>query len=153
MEETQKNGSIDTSSLSDSQWEKIGFSLHHGINIPLFALHSKASCGIGEYEDLIPLIDFCHEIGFDIIQLLPLNDTGKETSPYSALSAFALNPIHLRLTTLNFPLENEDLKRAVVELQDLTKNTQRIDYKSVRDRKNYFFREYYRLYDTSLISD
>jgi 4-alpha-glucanotransferase len=36
----------------------------------------------------------------DLIQILPVNDTGSQTSPYSALSAFALNPIHLRLGDL-----------------------------------------------------
>ena len=60
--------------------------------MPLFSLHSKNSAGIGEYPDLIPMLDWCKEIGFDTLQLLPLNDIHYETSPYSAISAFALNP-------------------------------------------------------------
>jgi 4-alpha-glucanotransferase len=33
----------------------------------------------------------------DLIQILPVNDTGGESSPYSARSAFALNPVYIRL--------------------------------------------------------
>ena len=82
---------------SRNDWIKIGVKHHHGIDVPLFSLHSKNSAGIGEYPDLGPLIKWCKEIGFDILQLLPLNDTHYETSPYSAISAFALNPWHLGL--------------------------------------------------------
>lgn len=70
---------------------------YHGIVAPLFSIHTQLSSGIGEYLDLIPLIDWCQEVGLDIIQLLPLNDTGPVISPYSPLSAFALNPIHISL--------------------------------------------------------
>ncbi len=58
------------------------------------------SSGIGEYLDLIPVIDWCAEVGLDVIQLLPLNDSGTETSPFSALSAFALDPKYLSLQAL-----------------------------------------------------
>jgi 4-alpha-glucanotransferase len=36
----------------------------------------------------------------NLLQILPVNDTGFEPSPYSALSAFALNPIYLRIADL-----------------------------------------------------
>lgn len=78
-------------------WKKIGAHHHHGFVVSLLGLHSKESAGCGEYLDLIPLIDWCKEAGFDIIQLLPVNDSGILTSPYSALSACALHPIYLRL--------------------------------------------------------
>ena len=50
------------------QWKVIGTHNHHGIALPLFSLHSSTSCGIGEYPDLIPMIDWCHEVGLDAIQ-------------------------------------------------------------------------------------
>jgi 4-alpha-glucanotransferase len=64
------------------QWSRIGMHHHHGINLPLSALHSEKSTGIGEFYDLIPLIDWCANLGMDVIQLLPLNDTGDDTSPF-----------------------------------------------------------------------
>ena len=81
-------------------WKKIGPRPRHGINLPLFSLHSKNSSGIGEFFDLIPLIDWCASIGFEVIQLLPLNDSGSDPSPYNAISSCALNPIYISLHKL-----------------------------------------------------
>lgn len=126
-------------SAAGTQWQKIGNQEHHGIAVPLFSLHTKNSCGIGEYPDLIPLIDWCKEIGFDVIQLLPLNDNGLETSPYCALSAHALNPLHLGLSQL------PNIK-SVSELQSLTRSSQRVDYKTIQKKKDEFLQKYYRQY-------
>lgn len=124
-----------------SQWKKIGIKHHHGIALPLFSLHSRYSAGIGEYLDLIPLIKWCSDVGMDIIQLLPLNDTGTETSPYSALSAFALNPIHIRLADLPDATSTPALKKILYTLQH-PKNEERVDYPTVQKLK----REYFDLY-------
>jgi len=68
-----------------------------GIAVPVFSLRSRNSVGIGEFLDLIPFGAFASKVGFDLIQLLPVNDTGEESSPYSARSAFALNPAYIRV--------------------------------------------------------
>lgn len=73
---------------------------HHGICVPLTAIHSKKSCGVGEFFDLIPLIDWAKNVGLDCIQLLPLNDSGNDVSPYNALSSCALDPVYLSLHEL-----------------------------------------------------
>lgn len=122
-------------------WERIGAQQHHGINTPLFSLRTKNSCGIGEYLDLIPLIDWIRSIGFDVIQLLPLNDTGDTSSPYSALSAFALNPIHLSLKQLPYLNEDTALTAKLQEFNPLNQ-LQRIDYKKVLELKNQFLHTY-----------
>ncbi len=124
------------------QWEKIGIKNHHGINIPLFSLHSENSHGIGEYTDLIPIIDWCKSIGFDVIQLLPLNDTGLGNSPYSAISAFALNPIYLSLQKLPYL---DHYPKLLDELKALPKfsNQGLIDYTKVREVKYQFLKHYY----------
>jgi 4-alpha-glucanotransferase len=145
----------DTSSLlhspSAKQWQRIGVKHHHGIDVPLFSLHSNQSNGIGEYTDLPLLIDWCHSIGLDVIQLLPLNDTGLGTSPYSAISAFALNPIFLGLHALpyleQFPLIQDELK-AVPKLSQHN----RIDYKAVRENKERFLRHYLEHARTPILS-
>jgi 4-alpha-glucanotransferase len=92
---------IDFNSLPSARhWKKIGARPRHGIAIPLASLRSHHSGGIGEFSDLILLIDWCHEMGFEVIQLLPLNDSGTGPSPYSALSSCALHPIYLSLEHL-----------------------------------------------------
>ncbi len=124
------------------QWHHINIKHHHGIVIPLFSLHSAQSYGIGEFTDLIPLIDWCLSVGFDIIQLLPLNDTGHGTSPYSALSAFALNPIYLGLASLPHVHEHTPLEE---ELRAIPKfsYTPKVEYARVHEHKERFLRHYY----------
>jgi len=46
------------------------------------------------------MIDWCKSLGFDCLQLLPLNDTGFDPSPYNPLSSSALDPIYLSLWDL-----------------------------------------------------
>lgn len=139
-------------SSASAQWQSIHICNHHGITIPLFSLHSKTSGGIGEYPDLIPLIDWCSHIGFDIIQLLPLNDTGLESSPYSALSAFALNPLHLGLAFLPYLTENEELNNKLHDLQELTGKSQRVNYPSVHKGKGELLKAYYTLYGPAIVN-
>lgn len=124
------------------QWMRIGIRHHHGINIPLFSLHTESSTGIGEYADLHPLIDWCAKIGMDVIQLLPLNDTGLDSSPYSAISAFALNPIHLGLAHLPGAKQYPDLLQLIEQLQPLS-HTPRVQYVQVRELKERFLQQYY----------
>ncbi len=73
---------------------------HTGVLVPLSGLRSRTSFGIGEFADLPLLGQWCHAAGIGLIQLLPINDTGFEPSPYSALSAYALHPVYLRLSDL-----------------------------------------------------
>jgi 4-alpha-glucanotransferase len=71
-----------------------------GVLVPVSALRSDENLGVGEFADILDLADWCQSVGLDLIQLLPVNDSGGESSPYSALSAFALHPMYLRITDL-----------------------------------------------------
>lgn len=142
METDQKQDLLN--SYSGKQWKDIHISPHHGIALPLFSLLSQNSCGIGEYPDLLPLIDWCRELGLNVIQLLPLNDTGNENSPYSALTAFGLNPIHLGLHALPYLENHPSLIYQINELKKNLPKTQRIDYYQVRKAKFQFLDRYYR---------
>jgi len=71
-----------------------------GIVVPLSAVRTASSPGCGEFPDLSALGDLAESWGFDMVQLLPVNDTGTQPSPYGALSAFALNPIYIRVGDL-----------------------------------------------------
>jgi len=139
-------------SPTGSHWKRIGVRHHHGINLPLFSLKSKESCGIGEYPDLIPILNWCKEVGFDVLQLLPLNDSTIDISPYSALSAFALSPLNLGLSTLPYVHENPELKGMISELQKLNA-LQRISYPAVVKGKEAFLRKYYSLFWSRISSD
>ena len=69
-----------------------------GILIPLFSIPSTRSWGIGEIGDLVPLARWARGAGLSLLQLLPINEVSPdETSPYSALSAMAIDPQFISL--------------------------------------------------------
>jgi 4-alpha-glucanotransferase len=71
-----------------------------GIVVPLSAIRSDSSPGCGEFPDLERFGDLSSAWNCDLIQLLPVNDSGFQSSPYFALSAFALNPIYIKIGDL-----------------------------------------------------
>lgn len=145
-----KDSSYLMHSPAAKQWQKIGIHPHHGIAVPLFSLHSAHSYGIGEFTDLPLLIDWCASIGFDVIQLLPLNDTGLGISPYSAISAFALDPIFLGLDALPQVHEHSFLKEELKALPKFS-SASHIDYSRVRQHKERFLRHYFRYVGPQLL--
>lgn len=84
-----------------------------GAVVPVGALRSAESTGVGDFLSLIDFAGLCADMGVGLIQILPVNDTGYESSPYSALTAFALHPLYIRLSALEeataFTKEIEDL--------------------------------------------
>ena len=103
-----------------------------GTAVPVSALKTTESCGCGEFLDLIPFAEFCASAGLKLIQLLPVNDTGTESSPYSALSAFALNPVYLRLQALP---EAKNYKSQISKICKKHAEKSRFNYREVRRDK------------------
>ena len=69
-----------------------------GLLIPLFSCPSSGSWGIGDIGDLAPLTRWLAAAGQQILQLLPLNEMAPAVcSPYTAISAMAIDPIFLRV--------------------------------------------------------
>lgn len=124
--------------LARAAWERIGIRSHHGVNLPLFSLRSKDSLGIGDFLDLKLLIDWVASLGFDIIQLLPLYDSGEDPSPYNALSANALNPVYISLKP--FPkIQDEPEAHRLREINQW----QRLHYAEVLSLKIAFLKKAY----------
>lgn len=138
--------------LSDTatyqHFKKIGIYPRHGIALPLFSLRTKQDSGIGEYLDLLPLIDWLSDLGMNILQLLPINDTGHDPSPYSALSSCALNPVYLSLHRLplieNHPHLIDEIK-AFCKSNDLLESNPSVNWKKVREFKEPFLAKYFEL--------
>jgi 4-alpha-glucanotransferase len=69
-----------------------------GLLIPLFSCPGTASWGIGEIGDLAALTAWMAEGGQTALQILPINEMAPhEHSPYSAMSAMAIDPIYISL--------------------------------------------------------
>lgn len=68
-----------------------------GLLIPVFALRREGDLGIGDTLCVIDAIDFLSRLGMDVLQVLPINETGADNSPYNALSSTALDPVYLSM--------------------------------------------------------
>ena len=111
-----------------------------GVAVPLGALYTKDNPVIGEFPDLKPFADYCQAAGISIIQLLPVNDTGTQSSPYSGLSAFALHPIYIRLKDVpgfdELYKNDEKFKKAYDVFVANQKYTLRYNYDAILNTKN-----------------
>ncbi|HZR78812.1 MAG TPA: 4-alpha-glucanotransferase, partial [Chthoniobacterales bacterium] len=92
-----------------------------GILAPLFGLRSENDLGIGDVAVLREFVDWAAQVGFKIVQLLPINETGADNSPYNAISALAIEPTTLYLAPGSpQDLREGDYKAALADV-DLTK--------------------------------
>ncbi|MBF0553086.1 MAG: 4-alpha-glucanotransferase [Nitrospirae bacterium] len=116
-----------------------------GVAIPVFSIRTDEDCGIGEFLDLIKMGSWCKKVGLDIIQILPVNDTGTDASPYNAISAFALHPVYIRLGELAYSVKifkeeyKEEIKAAAARLNAL----ELVDYPAVRQFKETMLKKIY----------
>ena len=107
-----------------------------GILAPLFALRSTHDLGIGDVGCLRDLIDWAAETGFHLVQLLPINETGADNSPYMAVSSAAIEPGTLQLTPERVPGLTQamlDQTLARVDMEQLRKGP--VAYSLVRPLK------------------
>lgn len=110
-----------------------------GVSVPLGALCAKECPAIGEFPALKKFAKICKSAGLEIIQLLPVNDTGTQSSPYSGLSAFALHPIYICISALpEFSAVYKSDKNFKAEYDSFLKahpKTARYDYQGILQKK------------------
>jgi 4-alpha-glucanotransferase len=66
-----------------------------GILTPLSAVRGRNDIGIGDTESLVELAEWAAKKGFRVIQILPVNETGSDHSPYNIISSIAYEPVTL----------------------------------------------------------
>ena len=72
-----------------------------GLLLPLFSMPSTRSWGIGEFPDIVALAPWMRAAGLRVLQVLPLNEMAPgQSSPYSAISAMALDPIFIAVSAM-----------------------------------------------------
>jgi 4-alpha-glucanotransferase len=85
-----------------------------GVLAPLFALRSSHDLGVGDVGCLRELVDWAADTGFRLVQLLPINETGADNSPYMAVSSAAIEPSTLEMTPEQVPgLTREALEKTL----------------------------------------
>jgi 4-alpha-glucanotransferase len=110
-----------------------------GILVPLFSIPSSDSWGIGEIGDIPVLAAWLRAAGQRILQLLPINEMPPaERSPYSALSAMAIDPQFISLRHLDdFEAIGGEarLDADARERIDRARAARAVDYAGVREVK------------------
>lgn len=94
-----------------------------GVLAPLFAIRGENDLGIGDTESLKELVTWSARHGLKAVQILPINETGNDHSPYNLLSAMALEPSTIAVTPGALP----DLTR-----QDFDDITAKYDLEKLR---------------------
>ena len=107
-----------------------------GVLAPVFALRGEHDLGIGDLAALREFIDWASEIGFSLVQLLPINETGADNSPYNAISAMAIEPATLHLAP-NLPsdLTREDFEAELIGVDLASLCRGRVKYRPVKQLK------------------
>jgi len=121
-----------------------------GAVVPVGALRSGDSAGVGEYLDLIEFADLCVDMGVRLIQILPVNDTGYESSPYGALTAFALHPLYVRIGALE---EAAPFAGDIAELRKKFERESRFPYYQVLKAKMELLRKIYSANEKAIGND
>ena len=80
-----------------------------GIFVPLFALKGTGDQGIGDTRTMKEMIDWCRENQLSVLQILPINETSGDNSPYNAVSSVALEPTTLSVRPDDVPGLSDEL--------------------------------------------
>lgn len=107
-----------------------------GVSVPLFSLRSSRSWGIGEFGDLPLMTAWLRSAHQSVLQLLPLSELAPdEHSPYSGLSAMAIDPQYISLRLLEDFSESGINARAWEGILEAVQSSDRIYYQTLRPLK------------------
>ncbi len=110
-----------------------------GTLVPVFSLRSEKSAGVGDFGDLVSMIDLVAKTGQKVLQLLPINDTTithtwTDSYPYSCISIFALHPQYANLHALP-ALKDAKAREEAEKTRRQLNALHQIDYEKVNDFK------------------
>jgi 4-alpha-glucanotransferase len=115
-----------------------------GILVPLFSIPSSCSWGIGDIGDVGPFASWLVGAGQRILQFLPLNEMASgATSPYSALSAMAIDPIFINLPDVPDFRAVGGLSSLSAEERgrlEFARQSSRVEYQAIRPIKHHALR-------------
>jgi len=69
-----------------------------GLLAPVTALRSRNDLGVGDTEALVEFVVWAAAKGFGLVQILPINETGNDHSPYNIISSMAIDPLTISTT-------------------------------------------------------
>jgi 4-alpha-glucanotransferase len=107
-----------------------------GVLAPSFALRGAQDLGVGDTEALKELISWAARQGLSVVQILPINETGGDSSPYNQLSAMAIDPTTIATTPGILPdLTPEDFSRITSRYDLAALREGAVNYRQVKNLK------------------
>ncbi|HNB25306.1 MAG TPA: 4-alpha-glucanotransferase, partial [Candidatus Melainabacteria bacterium] len=108
-----------------------------GVLIPVFALRRKGSLGIGDTQAMREAVEFCARNNLTVLQVLPINETGGDNSPYNAISSIALDPVLLTVEPNVIPgLSQKDFTEITAKPDFHGEDRDSVHYDQVKAVKN-----------------
>ncbi|MDQ7772407.1 MAG: 4-alpha-glucanotransferase [Elusimicrobiales bacterium] len=107
---------------------------HVGILLPIFSMRSERDWGIGDITSMHGWLEVLKAAELDILQILPINEMPPGVNcPYTALSAFAIDPVYID------PEAVEELKESPEALEFLASKEFRERLHHVRSAKTILY--------------
>lgn len=118
-----------------------------GILTPLSALRGETDLGIGDTAALVEFADWAAQKGFGLVQILPVNETGSDHSPYNIISSMAFEPSTVTTTPKWLPELTKEAFGEITEKHD-GKSLRRdgVRYSAVKALKNELLESAFRVF-------
>ena len=111
---------------------------HTGVLFPVFSMRSEKDWGIGDIKTMERWFPNLKAMNLNLLQVLPMKEMPAGViGPYTALSAFALDPVYISVEDLpelkDFPwlrdeIASEDFQKRLAELRAADK----VNYEAVK---------------------
>lgn len=109
-----------------------------GVLLPLFSMRSSSDWGCGDMASLKEWIEYLSTYGVSILQILPIHETEpNQTCPYSALSAYAIDPIYISIKDVP-DADCAEVKEIIKQFEDdisFWRGESKVHYKFIKAAK------------------
>ncbi|MBQ8360878.1 MAG: 4-alpha-glucanotransferase [Bacteroidaceae bacterium] len=119
-----------------------------GCVIPVFSLRTAGSFGVGDFGDMLKMIDWAAHTGQRVLQILPINDTTinhtwTDSYPYNSISIYAFHPQYVDVRQLP-ALKSKKMSREFETKRKALNALAQIDYEAVNQTKRAYLKQLYK---------
>ena len=110
-----------------------------GISLPLSSMKGKEDWGCGDMSSLKEWIEYLSNYEVKILQILPLWETApREHCPYSALSAYAIDPVYISIKDVPEVQKSQTAQEILEDLKpeiENWRNNSRVSFDAIKPAK------------------
>lgn len=119
-----------------------------GCVIPVFSLRTENSFGVGDFGDMLRMVDWAAMTGQSLLQILPINDTTinhtwTDSYPYNSISIYAFHPQYVDVRQLP-PLKSKKMRDEFETRRQELNALAQIDYEGVNHIKRAYLKQSYK---------